>query len=138
MEFQQLMAFAVHNNASDIHIQVGLAPALRIGGILKFTNQPPLKHEEVRNFITSIALQRFKENVEDRILAGLDFSYAAPNLSRFRCSAYMQLGNAGVAMRIIRSKILSVAELNLPPIINDIAQSHRGLTLVTGTTGSGK
>jgi twitching motility protein PilT len=138
MEFQQLLTFGVQNNASDVHIQAGLPPGLRIGGILKFTNQPPLKQEEVRNFITSIAPPRFRENLEDRLLAGLDFSYAAQGLSRFRCSAYMQLGNVGVAMRIIRSKILSVAELNLPPIINDIAQSHRGLTLVTGTTGSGK
>jgi twitching motility protein PilT len=138
MEFQQLLTFAVQNNASDVHIQAGLAPGLRIGGILRFTNQPPLTHEQVRNFIASIAPQRFRDNLEDRLLAGLDFSYAMPGVSRFRCSAYMQLGNAGVAMRIIRSKILSVAELNLPPVINEIAQSHRGLTLVTGTTGSGK
>ncbi len=138
MEFQQLLTFAVQNNASDVHIQAGLPPGLRMGGVLKFTNQAPLTHEDVRNFITSIAPTRFRENLEDRLAAGLDFSYAAQGLSRFRCSAYMQLGNAGVAMRIIRSKILTVAELNLPPIISDIAGSHRGLTLVTGTTGSGK
>jgi twitching motility protein PilT len=138
MEFPQLLTFAAHNNASDIHIQAGLPPGLRIGGVLKFTNQAPLKHEEVSSFIASIAPKRLKDNIEDRLLAGLDFSYAMPGVTRFRCSAYMQLGNAGMAMRIIRSKILTVAELNLPPVINEISQSHRGLTLVTGTTGSGK
>src|SRR3954469_22096973 len=90
MEFPQLLTFAVQNNASDIHIQAGLAPGLRIGGILRFTNQPPLTHEAVRDFISSIAPPRFRENLEDRLLAGLDFSYAMTGVSRFRCSAYQQ------------------------------------------------
>src|SRR5581483_9180130 len=94
--------------------------------------------EEVRNFIQSIVPARFKDNLEDRLLKGLDFSYAAPGLSRFRCSAYRQLGEAGITMRVIKGRILSVEELHLPPVINEIALNGRGLTLVTGTTGSGK
>src|SRR5205085_7383621 len=61
-----------------------------------------------------------------------------PGLTRFRCSAYRQLGLPGISMRIIKSKIRSVAELNLPPVVSEIALAGRGLTLVTGTTGSGK
>jgi twitching motility protein PilT len=99
---------------------------------------PAITDEELLKFISSIAPQRFKEHVDDRLSAGLDFSYAMPGLSRFRCSAYRQLGLGGISMRVIKSKIRSSEELHLPPVVNDIALSGRGLTLVTGTTGSGK
>jgi twitching motility protein PilT len=102
-------------------------------------NVPTLTDEVVRTFIASILPARFKgEDLEERITKGLDFSYAIPGMSRFRCSAYKHLGTAGIVMRIIKGKIPTIAELNLPPVINDIALSRRGLTLVTGTTGSGK
>jgi twitching motility protein PilT len=87
MDFMALLHFAVENDASDIHVQSGLPPCLRIGGILRSTSEPPLADEEVRNFITSIAPQRFRENVDDRMAAGMDFSYAIEGLTRFRCSA---------------------------------------------------
>src|SRR6185503_14605492 len=90
------------------------------------------------NFIASIIPARLRENMEDRMVAGLDFSYALPGLSRFRCSAYRQLGQSGISMRIIKSRILSIAELNLPAVVSEIALNARGLILVTGTTGSGK
>ena len=66
------------------------------------------------------------------------FSYASPELSRFRCSAYRQLGEAGISMRVIKGRILTINELHLPGVIGEIALNGRGLTLVTGTTGSGK
>jgi twitching motility protein PilT len=138
MDFQALLRFAAENNASDVHIQADLPPTLRIGGILRQSTLPPLKDEEIRTFISSIAPARVRDNLDDRIAAGLDFSYALPNVTRFRCSAYRELGRAGVAMRIIRNRIPSIAELHLPPVISEIALSQRGLILVTGTTGSGK
>jgi twitching motility protein PilT len=137
-DFLPLIHFAVENKASDIHLQAGLPPTVRIEGILHATTQPNIVDEELRRFIASIAPKRFQENVDDRLLAGLDFSYAVPGLSRFRCSAYQHLGAAGITMRVIRGRIPTVADLNLPPVINDIALAQRGLTLVTGTTGSGK
>src|SRR5687767_14843396 len=138
MDFLNLLRFAVKNNASDIHVQAGLKPIFRIGGIIRAADVPPLSDEQVRGFIASIAPQRFRASIDERIIAGLDFSYAAPGISRFRCSAYQHLNQAGMAMRVIRDKIPSVEDLHLPPIIKEIAMSHRGLTLVTGTTGSGK
>ena len=137
MDFDLLLRFAVENQASDVHIQTGLRPCVRVGGILRMTHQPPLQDEAVRAFITQIAPPRFRDNIDDRLAAGMDFSYA-PAISRFRCSAYRHLGMAGVSMRIIKAKIPSIAELHLPPVIAEIAQVQRGLTLVTGTTGSGK
>src|SRR5688572_6855609 len=138
MDFPLLLRFAVDNDASDVHLQSGLPPCLRIGGILRSTSQPALPDEALRQFIASIAPARFQDNLDERLAAGLDFSYAPPNLTRFRCSAYRHLGHAGITMRLIKAKIPSIAELHLPPVIGDIAQGHRGLTLVTGTTGSGK
>jgi twitching motility protein PilT len=138
MDHQRIMRFAVEHNASDIHMQAGLPPNVRIGGILRTLEHPAVSDEELRAFVAEIAPPRFKDNVDERMVAGMDFSYAIPNVCRFRCSAYSQLSQSGIVMRIIKNKIPTVAELHLPPVINDIAQAHRGLTLVTGTTGSGK
>jgi twitching motility protein PilT len=138
VDFNRLMKFAIERDASDLHLQAGLPPHVRLGGVLHKTDTPPLTDEEIHTFVESIAPKRFRDNVADRMMAGLDFSYAMPGGGRFRCSAYRQLGAGGIAMRVIKSKILTAAELNLPPVVNDIAVSGRGLTLVTGTTGSGK
>jgi twitching motility protein PilT len=138
MDFPQLLRFAVQHDASDVHIQAGLPPIVRIGGILRVTDQPKLTEENVGQFIASIAPPRFRDGIEERMIKGLDFSYALPGLSRFRCSAYRQLGTPGIAMRIIKSRIRTIEELHLPPVIGEIALSQRGLTLLTGTTGSGK
>ena len=138
MDFQRLLEFAVGREASDVHIQAGIPPYVRIGGHLKATDQPPVTDEQVHQFVKSITQPRFRENLDEHLAAGLDFSYACPGLSRFRCSAYRHLGTAGISMRIIRGKIPSIADLHLPPVVGDIALSGRGLTLVTGTTGSGK
>src|SRR6476660_5300707 len=134
MDFQQLLKFAVQHDASDIHIQAGLPPNLRIGGLLKATSVPPVTDSDLHEFIGSISPARLKDHLDDRLSAGLDFSYGLPGLSRFRCSAYRQLGEAGISMRVIKSKIRSSEELHLPPVVNDVALSGRGLTLVTGTT----
>ena len=138
MDLTKVLRFAAQNDASDVHIQSGLRPILRIGGLIRATDAPVMTDEEVRGFIASIVPARFKGNIDERIIAGLDFSYAAAGISRFRCSAYQHLNNAGMAMRLIRDRIPSILELNLPPIIAEIANAQRGLTLVTGTTGSGK
>jgi twitching motility protein PilT len=105
MDLQPLLRFAVERDASDIHLQAGLPPNLRLGGVLRATDLPPLTDEELHNFIESIVPTRFRGNVADRMVAGLDFSYAAPGVARFRCSAYHQLGHAGMAMRIIKGRI---------------------------------
>src|SRR5207248_9613318 len=107
-------------------------------GILRNAEQAPRKDEDVRAVIASICPKRFRENLDEKLIAGLDFSYHLPDVTRFRCSAYHHLGQAGLAMRVIRGKIPSISDLHLPPVVSEIAQSGRGLTLVTGTTGSGK
>jgi twitching motility protein PilT len=138
MDFLPVIRFGVENKASDIHLQAGIPPTVRIEGVLHPTTQAAIGDEDLRGFISSIAPKRFQGNFDERLIAGLDFSFAVPGLSRFRCSAYQNLGVSGITMRVIRGRIPTVAELNLPATTNEIAMSQRGLTLVTGTTGSGK
>jgi twitching motility protein PilT len=138
MDFQLLMRFAAERDASDIHIQSGLSPKVRIQGILHTVDQPALTDAEILQFISSIAAPRMRDKLEERLMVGMDFSYAAPGICRFRCSGYRVLGASGISMRLIKGKIPTLADLHLPPVIADIAMSGRGLTLVTGTTGSGK
>src|SRR5260221_1303676 len=138
MDFQKLLHFAVEHNASDIHIQAGLPANVRIGGVLQHIQHPPLTDDDVRGFIASIVPARYRDNLDDRIVTGVDFSHAIPGFARFRCSAYSHLSTAGIVMRIIKSRIPSIAELHLPAVIGEIALNPHGLTLVTGTTGSGK
>src|SRR5271167_269465 len=109
MDFQRLFHLAVARDASDVHLQAGLPPHLRIGGILRVADAPPNTDEEIHQFIASIAPARFRENLDDRLVSGLDFSYAVPGICRFRCSAYRQLGAAGISMRLIKSKMASIA-----------------------------
>jgi twitching motility protein PilT len=138
MDFQRLLRFAVSHDASDLHLQTALPPKVRIGGIIRSLDLPAVEDESLRQFIASIVPARFRENFDDRLVVGIDFSHAVPDLSRFRCSAYSHLGTAGITMRVIKSRIPTIEELHLPPVLTEIALSQRGLTLLTGTTGSGK
>lgn len=138
MDFQQLLRFAVENDASDIHIQAASAPMMRIAGQIQTVKGDPLTDEETRTFIGSIVPPRQQGDLHEAIVEGLDFSYAREDGSRFRCSAYSQLGRVGIVMRVIKTEIPSIDALNLPKVVHDIALAGRGMTLVTGTTGSGK
>jgi twitching motility protein PilT len=138
MDLHQLLRFGVDNNASDVHIQTGLPPRVRIGGIIRAVNLPAVTEQQAHQFIEAIAPPRLRDNLETRLTSGMDFSYSLANLARFRCSAYRHLGNPGIVLRIVKGRIPTIQELNLPAVVSDIATSRRGLTLVTGTTGSGK
>ena len=138
IDLHKLLQFAVENKASDIHLQALAAPMMRIAGQMRAVNTDPLTEQEVQDFIISIIPDSQEGKLEATLVEGLDFSYEIPGASRFRCSAYRHLGKAGIAMRIIHFQIPSIEELHLPKVIHDIALARRGLTLLTGTTGSGK
>jgi twitching motility protein PilT len=138
VEFDKLLQFAVEHGASDLHIQAGAPPMLRIGGQPRFVDGPALTGEDTRRFVAAIVPQRHSDDLEEAIVEGLDFSHTIAGVARFRCSAFSHLGTPAMVVRVIRTKIPSIQELNLPPVIHEIALSQRGLTLLTGTTGSGK
>ena len=139
IDLQKLLQFAADKGASDVHLQALAAPMVRISGQMRsLKDDEILTREQTLDFIASIAPEGLKDDLEGAIVRGLDFSYAIPDLCRFRCSAYRHLGQPGIVMRVIGSEIPSIEALHLPKVIHDIALSRRGLTLLTGTTGSGK
>ncbi|OWY71647.1 twitching motility protein PilT [cyanobacterium TDX16] len=138
MDLMELMKFAVEQKASDLHLQAGSVPMMRISGQARFLDAESLTSEQVRDFVVSLLPAAIKPQADTAIYSGIDFSHSIPGLSRFRCSAYSQLGQYGVVVRMVNSKVPAFKDLMLPEVVQEAALSQRGLTLVTGTTGCGK
>jgi twitching motility protein PilT len=138
MTIDGLLKFAVAQDAADLHLQAGVPPRLRIKGQVREIDAPSLTDDQIRGFIRAIAPRVIVEDIDAAMARGWDFSYGAPGLARFRVNLFSALGQPGLVLRVILPKIRTVDELNLPPVIREIAQARRGLTLLSGTTGSGK
>jgi twitching motility protein PilT len=136
VDIAQLLAFAVKNNASDLHLSAGVPPIIRVDGDIKRINMPPLKHKEVHSMVYDIMNDKQRKDFEEFLET--DFSFEIPKLARFRVNAFNQNRGAAAVFRTIPSQILSLDDLGAPRIFKDIAMHPRGLVLVTGPTGSGK
>ena len=136
MDIAELLAFAVKNKASDLHLSAGLPPMIRVHGDVRRINLPPMEHEAVHGMIYDIMNDAQRKDYEESLEC--DFSFAIPGLARFRVNAFNQQRGAGAVMRTIPSKILTLEELNAPKIFAELSLQPRGLILVTGPTGSGK
>lgn len=138
MTIDQLLKFAVEQGASDLHLQTGTPPQLRLKGQMRELEVAPMTDELLRQFIRSIAPRTIVDDINQAMYKGYDFSYSVPGLARFRCNLYSHIGTPGLVLRLILPKIRTTDELHLPPVIREIAQARRGLTLMSGATGSGK
>ena len=136
MDITELLAFVVKNKASDLHLSAGLPPMIRVHGDIRRINLPPMEHKDVHAMIYDIMNDGQRKFYEEKL--EIDFSFAVPELARFRVNAYVQHRGAAAVLRTIPSKILSLEQLNCPKIFAEIAKTPRGLVLVTGPTGSGK
>ena len=136
MDITELLAFAVKNKASDLHLSSGLPPMIRVHGDVRRINLPPMEHKEVHAMVYDIMNDGQRKQFEETWEC--DFSFAVPNLARFRVNAFNQNRGAGAVFRTIPSKVLTLEELNCPKIFKEIANQPRGIVLVTGPTGSGK
>ena len=132
----QLLKAMVEKGASDLHITTGSPPQLRIDGKLVPLKTPPLNPVDTKQICYSILTDAQKHKFEEE--NELDLSFGVKGLSRFRANIFMQRGAVAGAFRTIPFKILTFAELGLPPIVAELARKPRGLVLVTGPTGSGK
>lgn len=132
-----LLEEVVKKKASDLHLQVGLPPMLRVDGALQpVAETSSLNEEAVETLIFAILDEDQKQILlKDK---EFDFSFAFGDLGRFRVNAFHERGNLAAALRLIPNEILSVEQLGLPPIVSKFAEFPRGLVLVTGPTGSGK
>ncbi len=132
-----LLRKAVENKSSDLHLKVGNHPYLRIDGVLQpVADVPRITPEEMLSMAFSMMTNRQKQKFKET--AELDMAYGVAGLGRFRVNVFQQRGNVGMVLRVIPTKIRTIEELNLPPVIEKICEEQRGLVLVTGTTGSGK
>src|SRR5690606_27138076 len=137
LRIELLLEEVIKKKASDLHLQVGLPPMLRVDGSLTPVQGGKVLDEES---VESLGFAILDEDQKQILLKDkeFDFSFAFGELGRFRVNAFHERGNLAAALRLIPNEILTVEQLGLPPIINTFADYPRGLVLVTGPTGSGK
>lgn len=136
MDISDLLAFSVKNKASDLHLSAGLPPMIRVHGDVRKINVPAMDHSQVHDMVYDIMNDGQRKVYEETLEC--DFSFEIPNLARFRVNAFNQNRGAGAVFRTIPSKILTMEQLGCPAIFKEIAETPRGIVLVTGPTGSGK
>ena len=137
MELNEILKVAIKGGASDIHLKSGLPPMFRVdGALVPLKNGERILPDELQQIAFSIMnpiqKARFDENRE------ADLAYGIPGLGRFRVNVFQQRGTVGIVFRVIPFGVKTIEQLCLPKVIEKISQEHRGLVLVTGTTGSGK
>jgi twitching motility protein PilT len=137
MNINNLLTIAVEQGASDLHLKVGTAPMIRLAGALipvagdqRVTQRDAI--EMAATVMSTSTRDRFKETLD------ADVAYSVPGLGRFRCSVFQQRGSISLVLRVIPMQVVKFDDLDLPDVLQTIADEERGLVLVTGTTGSGK
>src|ERR687893_97322 len=137
VKIEELVRKMVRMEASDLHLKVGLPPAIRVNGLLgPLEGYEPLSPLDTEEMVKAILPERLAGEFEGEGEA--DFSYEVSGLGRFRVNAFRQRGSISVAMRYIPLGVPAFEELNLPEVIRTFAFEERGIILLTGTTGSGK
>jgi len=137
LRIEILLEEVVRKNASDLHLQVGLPPMLRVdGALIPVSGYDSLNEEQIETLVFAI----LDEEQQQVLLKDkeFDFSFAFGDLGRFRVNAFHERGNLAAALRLIPNEIQDIASLGMPAIVNKFAEYPRGLVLVTGPTGSGK
>ena len=137
MNIDDLLRGAVAKGASDLHIKVGAYPMARVAGVLV----PVSEEKRLMNEDTlAMGAQMMSPEQRDKFIKAqeVDLAYSVAGLGRFRVNIFQQRGTMGMVLRVIPTKILTVDDLLLPPVLRRIGDEERGLVLVTGTTGSGK
>ena len=135
-EIDQLFNTLINEKGSDLHLEEGQKPKIRIHGKLVEVGNETLTREKMTALLLPIALKEDWQRFETR--GDLDFAYAFGEQARFRANYFRHFFGFGAVFRLIPSKIRSIEELDLPPRIKDFAKWRSGIVLVTGPTGSGK
>ena len=137
MHINDLLKVAVTSGSSDLHLKVGSYPMMRVNGSLVVASAEkrldrPDTEAMAHALFTPEHLEKFRRSQE------VDLAYSVAGLGRFRVNVFQQRGTVGLVLRVIPTRIKTIVELGLPPVLKRIASEERGLVLVTGTTGSGK
>lgn len=134
-ELSDVLGVVVQNNASDLHIKVGVPPMVRLHGELVPVGQAALTSDDAKALVFSA----MSKSQRKQLLCGreVDFAYACDG-ARYRVNAFMERGNVSAAFRMLRSDIATLDTLGLPEVLKKLAMSNNGIILVTGPAGSGK
>ncbi len=136
VEMDELLQLVVDEGVSDLHLEVGAPPVIRLRGEMTPLDLPNMGPEDTERLIKSIASPKHLQQIAEN--GGADFGFAFGDQARFRVSAFRQKGYLGAVLRQIPNKLLTFEQIGLPPSIKDLLYRPRGLILVTGPTGSGK
>ena len=136
-KIDDLLRMAMSFGASDLHLRAGSFPVIRVNGELRpVSGISRLDQEETLEMAFSMMSNRQKMHFKEAF--EVDIGYSVAGLGRFRVNVFQQRNSVGIVARVISDRIRTFTELGLPPVLSKIADEHRGLVLVTGTTGSGK
>lgn len=137
LRIETLLEECIRRNASDLHLQYGLPPVLRVDGVLTpVTGIAGLNEETVKRLIfATLDEEQQKILIKDK---EFDYSFAFGDIARFRVNAFNERGKLAAAFRLIPNQIKGINDLGMPPVVETFAEYPRGLVLVTGPTGSGK
>jgi twitching motility protein PilT len=133
---QELLKICVDEDSSDLHITTYVPPRIRVHGILRSIEHPPLTPAETKQLVYSILSDKQKKAFEEKL--ELDFSFGIKDLGRFRVNVFMQKGSVAAAFRRFLPTMWSFSQLGIPQRIAQLCYLPRGLVLVTGPTGCGK
>ncbi|AFT66114.1 MAG: PilT/PilU family type 4a pilus ATPase [Cycloclasticus pugetii] len=136
MDFDALLQLVVHKKASDLFITSGWAPTIKVNGALQQVSKTRLSASQSLDIVKSIMTDDQKKEFEET--KECQFAIQRPDIGRFRVSAFIQKDDAGMVLRRIETTIPTSEELNLPPILDELAMTKRGLIIFVGATGTGK
>lgn len=136
MEFMDLLKYMVANDASDIYITAGCPPMFRVEGVTRPWGEQALRPEETARMAAGTMSEKQRKEFIDSF--EMNLALAFEGMGRFRVNVFKQRGSVGMVIRQIKTRILTLEELKLPPKLAEIIMSKRGLVLVVGATGSGK
>lgn len=136
MDFEALLKLMVSKQASDLFITAGVAPSIKINGKVVPVTQRALTPDKAREVVLSVMNE--DQRKEFSRTHECNFAISAHGIGRFRVSTFQQRNHIGMVLRRIETRIPTTDELRLPPILNDIAMTKRGLVIMVGGTGTGK
>jgi len=136
ISIEKLLGYALDSGASDLHLSSGSIPMVRIHGEMKKLQLPEMDDNVMHSILNEILNENQKEIFKERL--EIDFSTALKDKGRFRVNFFQQLKGLAAVFRTIPETILSVEELGVPPLLNQLVEKEKGLILMTGPTGSGK
>lgn len=136
MDFDALLQLVVHKKASDLFITSGWAPTIKVNGTLQQVSKSRLSSSQAMETVKSIMTDEQCKEFEDT--KECQFAIQRSDIGRFRVSAFVQKDHAGMVLRRIETIIPTIEELNLPPILNELSMTKRGLIIFVGATGTGK